>query len=66
MNYLSIYTITFDPKGYGESEGRPQDELPSSIISDTKNTVKYARSLPQVDPDKIFQMGIYMGSVYTI
>ena len=57
-------TIAFDPKGFGESEGRPQDEYPVSIISDIRNTISYAESLPFVDKDNIFAAGVCMGSGY--
>ncbi|MBU7017473.1 MAG: alpha/beta hydrolase [Theionarchaea archaeon] len=56
--------ITFDPKGYGESEGKPQVEDPFSIISDTLNAVTFVESLPQVDKDNIFNAGVCMGAGY--
>ena len=59
-----MVTIAFDPKGYGESEGKPQVEDPFSIISDTKNTVTFIESLSQVDKDNIFNAGICMGAGY--
>jgi hypothetical protein len=57
-------TIAFDPKGYGESEGKPQVEDTFSVISDTKNTVSFIESLPQVDKANIFNAGICMGAGY--
>jgi len=57
-------TLAFDPKGYGESEGKPQVEDPFSVISDTKNAVTYIQSLPQVDANKTFNAGICMGAGY--
>ena len=57
-------TLAFDPKGYGNSEGRPQVEDPFSIISDTKNAVTYVESLSVVDAYNIFNAGICMGAGY--
>lgn len=57
-------TLAFDPRGFGESEGRPQLENPYNIMEDTKNSVSYIRTLPQVDPDHVFNMGICAGTGY--
>jgi len=57
-------TLAFDPKGYGESQGRPQVEDPYSIISDAKNSISFLESLDQVDANNIFSVGICMGSGY--
>lgn len=56
--------MAFDPKGYGESEGKPQVEDPFSVISDTKNAITLMQSLPQVDANNIFNAGICMGAGY--
>jgi fermentation-respiration switch protein FrsA (DUF1100 family) len=56
--------LAFDPKGFGQSEGKPQVEDPFSIVSDTRNAVTYLSSLPQVDTDNIFSAGICMGAGY--
>jgi hypothetical protein len=57
-------TLAFDPKGYGESEGKPLVEDPFSVISDTRNAVTYLEALPQVDAERIFNAGICMGAGY--
>jgi hypothetical protein len=64
LSEKGFVTLAFDPKGYGESEGRSQVEDPFSIISDTKNAVTYIKSLPQVDTENIFNAGICMGAGY--
>jgi dienelactone hydrolase len=64
FSQTGFVTLAFDPKGYGESEGRPQVEDCFSIISDTKNAVTYLQSLPQVDPNKVFNAGICYGAGY--
>lgn len=66
MSEHGFVAIAFDPKGYGESEGKPQVEDPFSIISDTKNTVTYISTLPMVDTDNIFSGGVCMGAGYNV
>lgn len=55
-------TLTFDPKGFGDSEGIPQMEDPFSIISDNKNAYTYLASLPPVDSDRLISAGVCMGA----
>ncbi len=57
-------TLVFDPKGFGESEGTSCWENPYSIIEDTKNAVSFMCTLPQVDTEKVFNIGICMGAGY--
>jgi hypothetical protein len=64
LSTKGFVTIAFDPKGYGESEGRPQNEDAFSVISDSRNTLEYMLTRPEVDPDNLFHMGICMGSGY--
>lgn len=64
LSTKGFVTIAFDPKGYGESEGRPQNEDAFSVISDAQNTLEYMLTRPEVDPDYLFHMGICMGSGY--
>lgn len=59
-------TIAFDPKGFGESDGRTRVEDPFSIISDTKNAISYIESLPQVDKSNLFNAGICQGGSYAL
>lgn len=56
--------LAYDPKGYGESEGRPQVEDPYSIISDAKNAITFLETLKEVDANNIFCVGICMGGGY--
>lgn len=64
MSEKGFIGLAFDPKGYGESEGRPQVENPFSVISDTKNSVTFLQSLEAVDADKIFNIGICYAAGY--
>ncbi len=57
-------TLAFDPKGYGESEGRKRVEDVYSIISDTKNAITFLENMDNVDTSNIFNVGICMGSAY--
>lgn len=41
LSKKGFVTLAFDPKGYGESEGRKRVEDVYSIISDTKNGVTF-------------------------
>lgn len=57
-------TLAFDPRGFGESEGRPQVENPYMIAEDTMNAVSFIRTLSQVNPDQVFSIGICTGAGY--
>lgn len=57
-------TLAFDSKGFGESEGPSCWENPYSIIEDTKNSVSFIGTLPQVDKAQLFNIGICMGAGY--
>lgn len=64
LSKKGFVTLAFDPRGFGESEGHAQVEDPYSIAEDTKNSVSFIRTLPQVDKDNVFNMGICMGAGY--
>lgn len=59
-----IAALAFDPKGYGESEGRPLVEDPFSVISDAKNATSFLTTVPQVNADAIFSAGVCAGAGY--
>lgn len=57
--------LAFDFRYYGESEGEPRNyESPESKIVDLKNAVTYLSSLPYVDKNKIYALGICASSGY--
>lgn len=64
MSKLGYVTIAFDPRGFGESEGRSQDESPLNIVRDIQNTITYASTLGFVDTDNVFTSGMCMGAGY--
>lgn len=58
-------TLAFDPRGFGESTGvTRQLENPYAIGEDAHNSISYLRTIPEVDADNIFAVGICMGSSY--
>ena len=64
LSKKGFITLAFDPKGYGESEGRTRVEDTYSIISDTKNGITFMEKNKNVDVNNIFNAGICLGSAY--
>ncbi|MEL6526995.1 MAG: alpha/beta hydrolase, partial [Chloroflexota bacterium] len=58
MQKLGYVALTFDPRGIGETEGIEGNANPSMVANDISSAVTYVRSLPQVDPEKIANLGI--------
>jgi len=58
-------TLAFDARGFGGSEGIPQNEDPIAIIEDAKAAADYVASLPQVDSNNLIQAGPCMGASYS-
>jgi len=54
--------LSYDPRGWGESEGNPFLLNPWKMADDTKNGVSYLLTLPFVDKDNVHNLGICMGS----
>lgn len=57
-------TLTFDPRGFGESGGRPQVEDPRQIVEDTRRSVSFVEGLGFVNRRQIFLAGVCMGAGY--
>ncbi|EOD79424.1 dienelactone hydrolase [Grimontia indica] len=55
-------TITYDQRGWGESEGPTFRANPYEFIEDVRSAVSFLRTLPFVDNDSIHGMGICIGS----
>ena len=51
-------TLSYDPRGWGESEGIPFLLIPWNMAEDTKNGVSYLLTLPFVDKDNVHNLGI--------
>ncbi|MBW4439541.1 MAG: alpha/beta hydrolase [Pleurocapsa minor GSE-CHR-MK-17-07R] len=58
MRKLGYITLTFDPRGIGETKGIEGNANPSMVANDISSAVTYLSSLPQVDSKKIANLGI--------
>ncbi|MEM9614700.1 MAG: alpha/beta fold hydrolase [Actinomycetota bacterium] len=60
-----ITTLTFDFRGFGQSEGDPRDwENPSRKVADIHAAVGFARTLDGIDPDRIGALGVCASAGY--
>jgi fermentation-respiration switch protein FrsA (DUF1100 family) len=56
-------TLTFDFRRYGESGGSPRNyEVPLDKVTDLKNAILFAENLSEVDPDRIYLLGVCAGA----
>jgi fermentation-respiration switch protein FrsA (DUF1100 family) len=62
LSKRGFMTITFDPKGWGESEGMPFVLNPDWQVRDSRNAVNYLMTLDATDKDNVFNLGICMGA----
>ena len=59
--------LTFDSRGFGESEGDPRWRYdPNEIIEDYSNAVSYLLTRADIDPGGIVLVGVCMGGGYAI
>jgi uncharacterized protein len=59
-------TLTLDFRRYGESGGTPRNyEVPLDKVTDLKNSILFAENLPEVDPNKIYLLGVCSGAGHT-
>jgi len=64
---LGYNTLTFDFRNYGESGGTPRNyEAPLDKVTDLKNAVLLAEQLPEVDPNKIYMLGVCAGAGHVV
>lgn len=61
---MGFVTLAFDPRGFGESEGRRSVEDPVRIIEDLRHAIDFVEQLPFVDPGRLFTAGVCMGGGY--
>ncbi|WP_205511675.1 alpha/beta hydrolase [Longitalea arenae] len=67
LTKLGYATLTFDFRNYGESGGTPRNlELPLNKVTDLKNAVLFAETVPEVDADKIYMLGICAGAGHVV
>lgn len=57
------HLFTFDYRGYGQSEGRPD---PKGVFEDAVAALDYVRSRPDIDTRKLFVFGQSMGGMLAI
>ncbi|MFK8046057.1 MAG: alpha/beta hydrolase [Crocinitomicaceae bacterium] len=55
-------TLTFDPRGFGESTGHKGLVSPWLMVEDQKNAVDFITSLDMVDNSNLFNFGICAGA----
>jgi fermentation-respiration switch protein FrsA (DUF1100 family) len=62
------YTVlTFDPRSFGESEGKPRSHFsPDQIIEDFANGVRFLLSRDDIDPARVAVVGVCMGGGYAL
>ncbi|MCG8482280.1 MAG: LysM peptidoglycan-binding domain-containing protein [Clostridia bacterium] len=58
-------TLVFDPRGFGESEGRKLLLNAYNISDDIRNAVNLLESLEQVDANNLFNIGICAGAGFS-
>lgn len=56
-----IAALLFDHRGFGDSGGEPDLFHPTRQLEDWRGAIAFARSLPDVDPDRIATFGSSMG-----
>lgn len=56
--------LAFDPRGFGESEGRRFVEDPARIVVDIRRSIDFLETLPVVDSTHLFSAGVCMGGGY--
>ncbi len=56
-----IAALLFDHRGFGDSEGEPDLFHPDRQLDDWRGAIAHARSLPEIDPDRVATFGSSMG-----
>ena len=59
--------LTFDPRGFGESEGEPRfHDDPWRIVSDYVNAASHPMSRDDVDAERVAVVGVCMGGGFAL
>jgi alpha-beta hydrolase superfamily lysophospholipase len=56
-----IAALVFDHRGFGDSGGEPDLFHPKRQLEDWRGAIAFARSLPEIDPDRVATFGSSMG-----
>ena len=54
--------LVFDPRGWGESEGKSGYLIPEWQLRDVRSAVDFIRTLEFTDTNNLFNAGVCMGS----
>ena len=54
--------LVFDPRGWGQSEGKTGYLIPEWFVRDVRGAVDFLRTLDVTDTNNIFNAGVCMGS----
>lgn len=55
---IGVEALTFDYRGFGESDGTPNVVSARAQLEDYRRVIDHARSLPEVDPDNVVVWGV--------
>lgn len=56
-----IAALVFDYRGFGDSAGEPDLFEPERQFEDWRSAIKFARSIPGIDPDRVATFGSSLG-----
>jgi alpha-beta hydrolase superfamily lysophospholipase len=56
-----LAALVFDHRGFGDSEGEPDLFHPARQLDDWRAAIRFARSLPGIDPSRLATFGSSMG-----
>ena len=63
MRQKGYICLAFDPRGIGETKGLEGNVNPYTCANDVSSGVSFLQSLPQVDPDRLGNLGICAHSI---
>ena len=66
LSLAGLTTLTFDHRGFGESDGRRQHEDSQGKLADLRAAVSVLANRAEVDPGQIGLVGICLGGGYAI
>lgn len=58
---VGVAALVFDHRGFGDSGGEPDLFHPARQLDDWRAAIAFARSLPDIDPDRVATFGSSMG-----
>jgi uncharacterized protein len=58
--------LTFDYRGFGESEGPREEIVPLAQVQDIRNAVTYLAAQPRIDPARLGLLGYCWGGTHSV